>query len=306
MESLTIAYATARRDPAFQWFFDSLHPQIGDLDVRVIVVDMLAADRDLAGVDTHGIPVRHVPCKPNIWQGAHRLTPRDWWALSTYRNTAVCLCETTWIAMLDDRCVLMPSYIGAIRRAMEGRYAVCGRYQKRYNMEVVNGAIAVEGQLSGEDPRLGAKRTQNKPGRHAPAAVPGNWFFGACNAQPLEWALEINGWDESCDPLGLEDCVYGAMLERRGRPIRYDPQMFMVEDRSSFAVEPPLAIRADKGKSPNDKSHAILKRTAGSLRATHDIDLRAIRSSVLAGEPFPIPTGPTTDWYDGQPLSEFT
>lgn len=268
-------------------------------DVRVIVVDMLAPTRDLAGVDVHGLPVRHVPCKPNVWQGPHRRTPRDWWALSTYRNTAVCLCETDWIAMIDDRCVLMPTYLDAIRRAMAGRYAVAGRYQKRYDMGVTAGVITEEGRISGEDPRL-------RKGSRGAVKVPGNWFYGACNAQPLEWALEINGWDESCDPLGLEDCVYGSMLELNGHKVYYDPEMFMIEDRSVAAVEPPLAKRADKGVSPNDKSHAILKRTAGLRRATHDVDLRAVRASVLAGEPFPIPAGPDTDWYDGQPLSEFT
>lgn len=295
---VTIGYITARREPELSWFFDSLRPQLipGERPT-IIIVDILAETRDLAGVDTDGFNVKHLPCKPNVWQGRHRLTPRDWWAVSNYRNTAACLCRTKWFGVCDDRSVVAPTYLAAVRRAMSGGYACAGRYEKRIEMRVEGGVIVDPGEVSGVDPRF-----DNQP---RPVPIGGGSFFGATSVQPLDFVLRINGWDESCDSLGLEDCIYGRMLERNGFPIRYDPELSITEDRSSWAIEPPLAIRGDKGISPEDKSHGLLKKTAGQRRATHDTDLRAIRDELASGGSFPIPTGPTHDWWDNQPLSEF-
>jgi hypothetical protein len=33
-------------------------------------------------------------------------------------------------------------------------------------------------------------------------------------------------------------------------------------------------------------------------------DIAALRQHILKGGTFPIPTGPTNDWYDGQALNE--
>jgi hypothetical protein len=63
-------------------------------------------------------------------------------------------------------------------------------------------------------------------------------------------------------------------------------------------------VRSDYGKSPKDKSHGFLTRTKKKLRATHDFDLNEVRAIVQRGEPFPIPTTPTHDWWDGRHLKE--
>lgn len=292
--SLTICYITARKEPHLPWFFYSLLRQTEpDDDVRVIVVDFFAETRKEQFVAPG---LRIVPCKPNVWQGAHRLTSADYWAVSAYRNTGACLCETEWLAVCDDRCVLAPTYLQAIRDAMEGEYAVAGAYEKRYNMTVERGEIISQGMLDGRDPRA--------TGNLAPRPIRGGGLYGCTSAMPLEWILEINGWDESCDSLGLEDSVFGEMLQENGRPIYYDERMMIVEDRTPGESDS-ATKRTDKGISPRDKSHGILDRTRGKRRATHDVDLRAIRDGLKRGEPFPIPTGPTHDWWDGQPLSEF-
>ena len=132
----------------------------------------------------------------------------------------------------------------------------------------------------------------------------GQWFFGCTSAAPLEWALAINGYEERMDGLSFEDVIFGLMLTNAGYPLRYDPRMKIIEDRTPAELGTPPR-RTDKGISPNDKSHAALQQFGSLKRAGHQWDLRAVRAKVLAGEPFPIPTGPTTDWYDGQPLAEF-
>lgn len=292
---LTIGYCTAREHPEIGWFLDSLCHQIDKDDkIKVIVVDYFKETRPLMAGLNCPIDVYHVLPKPNVWQGKHRLTKKEWWAKSAYINTAICLCETDWIAFCDDRSVLLPGWLNAIKRAERGQYAVAGSYEKRKGMTVENGFIKHGGIVIGEDPRKWKSTTP----------IPGSHWFGCTNALPLEWALRINGADESCDSLGMEDVVFGQMLGKAGCSIQFDPQMKIVEDRSEATYEAAVG-RTDKGISPKDKSHGILTRIHDRDKATHHWNLRDVRKVVMAGQGFPIPTEPTHDWWDNKPLVEF-
>ncbi len=304
MKSLTICYVTARAEPRFDWFFTSLNAQDKN-EVRklsIIIVDFFADDLERRMQVQRLAPdymlpnIIHTTCKPNVWQGKYRKTPGQWWAKSAYLNTALCMARTEWIACLDDRSVIMPGYLAAISRAMDQNYAVCGRYQKRTGMTVEGGYIRHSGIVVGEDPRY-TNQKESVP-------VLGSLWFGCNNALQVEDALKVNGYDESCDSLGLEDCIFGGMLERNGVRIRYDPAMFMVEDRTPEFYEAAVG-RTDKGISPNDKSHALVARTVNQTKATHHWDLREIRKTVWSGKAFPIPDQPTHDWYDAKPLEQF-
>lgn len=306
--SLTIALLTARVEPKFDWLFDSLANQVSKDDrIKITLVDFKGKgskylpDWDSSG-KVGGI-FSHSPPKPSIWQGEHRLTKEEWWDKSGYINTAIAMCRTEWIALLDDRCVAMPGFFDAISDAMEGNYCVAGKYEKRINMAVDNGKIVSSdqpknehGQLIGLDPRM--------TGARVPRKISGSQLFGCCYALPVEWMLQVNGSDESTSPTGLEDCILGDMLERNHYDIRYDERMFIIEDRTPGQVES-WTKRCDKGPSPADRSHAILKRCNGKLAATHHLNLRALRESIQSGGTWPIPEGPQNDWFDGQPLSEF-
>lgn len=295
--SLTIALTTARQEPKFDWFLRSLENQLHEGDpVKVIIVDLLFGKR---GITTD---FQMVPVKPNVWQGEHRLTTSDYWAKSAALNTAICLCKSDWMAFCDDRAVLMPGWLDAIKRAMKGNYAVCGSYEKRSGMTVTDGVITNPGTLIGEDPRKKSINHQMWKLTGGAWGNAGQWF-GCTNALPLEWALQVNGYDESCDSMRYEDTTFGGMLAENGYPIKYDPRMGIVEDRTTG--HDALVKSQDKGVSPNDKSHALLRRVAGKKQATHHWNLREIREKVLRGEPFPIPNQPTHDWYDYQLLSEF-
>ena len=236
MKSLTIAYITSRSEPMFNWFLDSLSRQVGKDSAKVIIVDSLKQERPITG---DGIV--HVEPKPSIWQGKYRITKTDWWAVSNARNTALCLCETDWIAFLDDRCVLMPGWYDCLKQAIRHGYAVCGSYEKRAGMTVESGVIKHGGTVTGEDARIGND--------NGVVRVPGGeWMFGCNFALPLEWALQVNGVDQTCDGLSMEDAIFGLQLQNNGFPIMYDKRMKIVEDRTPEHCGPVMR-REDKGES---------------------------------------------------------
>lgn len=295
MKSLTICYVTARPEPRLDWFLTSLYSQIMPKDIiDLIIVDY--TDREGVFRDGHFRSTKYVQPKPNVWQGPHRFTKKEWWAKSAYLNTGLCLANTDYIAFVDDRSVLLPTWLQAVREAMNGNYAVCGSYDKRVGMTVAGGYIKHGGIIIGQDPR--------KTNSDQPRSVPGSYWFGCTNALPVEWMLQINGAPEECDSLGMEDVLMGSLLQNNGFPIKYDPRMAIAEDRSSEFYEAAVG-RTDIGQSPNDKSHGLLKLLAGKKQSTHHWNMREVRERVLRGEPFPIPTEPTHDWFTGKPLSEF-
>lgn len=286
--NLTVAFITSRYDPRLQWFLDSLRLQMNsDEEAKIIVVDSRCAVRALVG------RTLFTPPKPTIWQGAHRITKEDWWAKSNALNTAICLCKTDWIAFVDDRCVLGPQWMEAVRDAMLTEYAVCGSYEKRANMRVVNGMIEDAGELLGEDTR---------PKEPSPRR---SWdWYGGSGALPLEWCLEVQGFSEDlCDGLGSEDSMFGSTLKELGKPMCYDARMRLIEDRTPHQIDGALK-RADKGVSPNDKSHAIVRALHGMFTSQNSFDIRNMRDRVLAGEPFPAPSASHIDWFDWEPIAE--
>jgi hypothetical protein len=235
-----------------------------------------------------------------VWQGNHRLTKEDWWDISSQRNTFICLAKNDFIAFTDDRCVPAPTWLSSVRLAMKENYAVSGSYEKRVGMTVDDGVIVNPGTVIGLDPR--------NPQRHMgpPEQTFGDGWYGCTSALPLEWCLEMNGWDEFyCSGLGLEDVVFGNMLVMNNHITKYDPKMLIIEDRSPEACgKMPLRTDKDRHLEPSDKSHILLERACGKKRTANVHDLRTMRAAVLNGEPFPIPTEPSVDWFDGEKLSE--
>lgn len=298
MKSLTVAYITAREKPCISWFVDSLAKQVKRSDpIEVIIVDLHAEKRNWK----LGNNVRHVEPKPTVWQGKHRVTKENWWSASNSRNTAICLCRTEWIAFLDDRSVLLPGWLEAVKRAQAGNYAVCGAYEKRTGITVEKGVIRHAGIITGQDCReqhMITEKVKNPMPAHA------SWWFGCSNAVPLEWALDINGYDEICDGAGFEDVFFGFMLANNGYPMKYDRLMKIIEDRTPEHITDSMK-KTDKGVSPNDKSHKLVEMLKDRKNCMHGVNLREVRQQVLAGRPWPPPWGPEKDFYDGQLVKDF-
>jgi hypothetical protein len=310
--SLAVAFHTSRRDPKFSWFFDSLAAQKGIHRVKqIIIVDFYAQVCDdwrendvtrrlleiVAAAKRAGLEqlVEIHPVKPTIWQGPYRITKENWWAASAVRNTSICFCKQEWLVMLDDRCVLQPGYLQAVKRAMSYKYVVAGSYQKRHNLVVEKGVIRGEGTVTGVDNRESLASSKI-------VKATGAWTYGCSIALPLEWALQVNGFAEDyCDGISMEDIILGMCLHNSGFPIRYDPSMRMIEDRTPSECTA-VFRREDKGVSPNDKSHKLLEVFAKSKTSLNSFDIRQVRKDVLAGKPFPPPSANHHDWYDGNPI----
>lgn len=294
---INIVYITCRKDCRFEWFLESLKPQVKSPDeVRIITVDRYAGQRALLKPDF--CESLWITPKPDVWQGRFRLTKEDWWAISTARNTGICLSLDGWVAFCDDRSAVSPQWLECIREAMRGNYAVAGSYEKVFNMRLVDGIVQpYERAKERQDVRVGNP--------YAPVPAPGSWYFGCTSALPVEWALEINGFDETCNGCGLEDTLFGQMLVNRGYPLMYDMRMKLFEDRTPEIInQEKMPCRQDVGVSPDDKSHALVDKLIKLKRSCHQWDLRSVRKQVLAGNGWPIPKGPTHCWYTKIPLSE--
>ncbi len=318
---IAIAVTTGRREPAFDWFADSLARQLGDGDdVEVIVVDRFHDAARTARFEACArgrFAVRHVPAKPTPWQGAHRLTTRDAFAASSARNTAILHARAPYLAFVDDCAVLMPGWWAAARRAAADGAVVAGAYQRRRRM-VVRDGLMIEGRLDddGRDGRwhLGddAKPVPVHPGQLY------SMSFGA----PRDLLLAVNGFDELCDGAGQEDVQLGMRLGAAGETILYDRSMMIVESDDLNHAGDPL-VRHDPWQ-PEDAYMARLatygvarRSTEGKTDATHmmiDIVLGTGSWAThgnyywladLTPERYDatIARFPTHRWFDGCPLS---
>lgn len=296
-EHLTIAFVTARAEPKLDWFLASLYRELvhprNATSIRVVIVDFYKEQR--INPPTSFI---HVRAKPSVWQGKHRLTQHDYYACANAINTAICYAPDGWIAFVNDLLVLMPGWLNAVKEAMQGNYIVCGAYRKVNNMVVEDGLLKSFDSLpKGIDQRW-------KRGDDSKAVpCPPHWMFGCSNAAPVEAWLKINGSPEMCDGMGYEDCITGILMAKHGYKFRYDRRMLAYESEELHHVGTPM-LRIDPGKSPRDKSHAMLSKLRLGKTSLNPYSIRELREKILNGGRFPVPKEPTHDWFTGQPLSE--
>jgi len=302
---LNIAYITGRLDNRIEWFFDSLERQAnGWDDLKVIVVDRIRG-RTFDGTNLK-CQFLHVVPKPCVWQGRHRLTKQDYFAVANARNTALCLAEDGYIAYVDDLSVLMPEWLSRVRTAQAENNIYMGAYKKVYNLKVENGiAVSYEERASGIDSRW------NTGNDNGPVPSTGSALFGCSMAVPVQAFLNINGWDEDCDCCGLggEDSMAGIMLSHQPWKIYYDRRMLTLESEELHHVGEHPIRRIETKPGGKDASWVMLEmvQSGNRNRAPNyfgEGGIAALRQRVLAGEPFPIMQIPQNNWYSGVPLSE--
>ena len=330
MKRVTVCYTTARKEPHFEWFAWSLARELRNtpgIEVDLLVVDFYAEpQRDDEGWDEHDVEKRfsmllstllaipeihkpalrsfkHVPPKPNVWQGPYRETKENWFAVSNTRNTAICHCKTDWIAFVDDLSTLVSGWLAEVATAMDSNWIVCGAYEKVERLKVnADGGRSYEEFIHGKDNRW--------PSGSDTATTPchGGNMYGCSLVAPIGAFLSVNGYDERCCGLGFEDVITGHIIERRRWRFGYSRRMKTLEDNSAHFVGPGMK-KSDYGVSPADKSHKILDIARSSEGwcpndFTPHADLKAMREHILNGGLFPEPQYGQKEWFTGTPLTE--
>ncbi len=320
MIPVSIIYSTARKAPKIEWFFEALSKQASPgelLDIQLIIVDFWAEEMkpednwtavDAAARTANFRAISPIydtivtPVMPNVWQGRHRLTRENWFAASAVRNTGIALARHGSLVFVDDLSCPLPTWWPSVKRAVSDGGITCGAYRKVKNMFCTGGElVSFEDFPNGHDNRFGAGSDS------APVPCHGNWLYGCSLVAPVEAFLEINGFPMDANGMGFEDCLAGIMLEKHGWNFEYARAMMTYESEELHHVGLVMK-RSDYGVSPNDKSHALLKRaqTGNGWEANYygEEELRGLRQRVLAGEPFPICQIPQHEFFTGQPLSE--
>lgn len=301
---------TSRENPHIEWFFDSLHTQCkGDYSAfNVLVVDFHAEKEGRVAefaAKFRGPPekLRHVTPKPTVWQGKHRLTSKDYFAAANARNTAICLAPDGYICFVDDLSVVMPGWFQSVLEATTRDAVTLGVYKKVKELQVESGTGVVTHFVehsAGNDHRIALVRG------NPPQPCLAQWHFGCSLVAPVEHYLRMGGFAEGCDGMGYEDAVTGSAMARNGTKFLIDTRMMTWESEEGHTAGTPMA-RLDKGKTPRDKSHAMIAMYQNARHFDNYFGsegIRGVRARVLAGEPFPITQCPEHDWYDSQPLRE--
>ena len=311
----SVIYITNRPDPLFAWFLDSLvldAPAEDLAQTQLVVVDHEAknkgrkewfeAHENLAKFGD----VVHVPVKPNVWTGAHRLTPVDYFAASNFRNTGLLYASADHVTFVDDLSYIVPGWWNHVKLSKEDQAVYLGTYEKHRHMCVKDGKLLGSERYEGG---VDTRRANLSLSNTKPFPCAGSWMYGCSVSGPTKAWMDINGYDEDCDSMGSEDYICGMMLELEKWPIKFCPAMMTIESEEYHHISTPV-LRIIKPSGYRDASWTLLdqvrsgERRRGAFYCAESMTLAERRDRVLQGLPLPITQIPEHDWRDGQPLSE--
>jgi hypothetical protein len=302
---LSIIYPTARHEPHFEWFCDSLVRQFrGNVDAQIIFVDhRLWYDEGRRGKLHESVKERfeytHVPPKPSVWCGPTRLTSKDYHALCNARNTGIAHANGDYLAIVDDCSVLGAGWLQWIEHAMENGIAIGGSQQKVKQIHVDNGHI--KWYVDAEMDSRGFGFSYNGQGKYKGGALYGSNF-----GVPMEWVLAVNGFDEVFDGrYKTEDVDFTVRLKNEGYTTYYNPMCYIIESSESHKD---VGSMANWNLEFNTQANgAALDKTIADKRSWtvgNDFNLKELREKIQSGGDFPIPTKPTKDWREGKLLKD--
>lgn len=322
MPAVTIVYTTHRPEPRFEWFADSLLAQLGDdrEELELIVVDGLADEerrRRFEAAAGGRLALRVVAAKPTPWNGPYRLTGNEYFGAASARNTGIVCAASPYVVFQDDCSVALPGWWDEVRQAARARNVVAGACHGHRRMVVEDGALVRS--RAGTD---GLDRRWSLGADDRPVRVTGGHLGGGSFGVPRALLVELNGFDELCDPIGVEVAQLGRRLELAGTPILYSRRMLAI--RSSERHEQDVLRRLDKSTDSDDYmarlaefgvAHRFFDGTWSSSNMVLDLlfgtreptslgnyyELEGLDEAGLVGvgERFPL-----DHWFDGRPFAE--
>lgn len=275
---ITICYITARKQPMFKWFVESLIMQYpnGIVDDQVIIVDVFVdhdenRKEDLKKLVNNRFEYTHTASKPSIWNGKHRKTSRNFYDGPSTRNTGFIICDTSYLVYVDDLTVLMPNWLSYHKRAAEKNLIFSGAYDKVSDI-CFEGNVFKSYHKNDVDHRMTYQKDDNdlKSG--------GGWAFGTNTGFPMEYILKVNGYDEFFGARrGCEDCNLGIRLENAGfaDKIYYNKNCLTIEDSllhytGENEVNELYSVRVWKSDiNKSNQRHAFLAKTYNDLEHAH-------------------------------------
>lgn len=304
LKDVSIAYMTNRKKCMWEWFVDSLWQQCnGEQLFQLIFIDYFADDMDrqqeLKRIVNGRFEYTHKTPKPSVWQGKHRLTTKNYFCAANSRNTAVCYANRGQLAFVDDLSVLLPGWLDQVLHSSINRYVMAGAYKKVLELTVEEGSIKHYKEFGGGiDSRWGTGSIDGIQPCH-PAHL-----FGCSFSVPIQAMLDVNGMDEINDGIGGEDYCLGIRLHRQQWRMFYNRNACTFESEEMHGLEAPM-IRLDKRMGDTYSSNIVLNELISSKRIQargNDFNLTELRQHILNGGEFTVPTEPTLDWRDNEPL----
>jgi glycosyltransferase involved in cell wall biosynthesis len=251
-------------------------------------------------------------------QGVHKVTKNEYFAASNARNTAFTHCDTDYIVCIDDLTVIKEGWLDVVKWGQQHKYILLGSYSKVKNLTCQkDGSYTFEHFPPGVDSRYNHPLLRN----HFAQKVTGSWLFGCSFGLPLELALAVDGFDETCDGQGAEDYDFGIRLERICKEIYYSKQMFTYEDEDlHFSEGNAKFIReskvlTDKTLMPQHKGvasdHAMLRHVLSSGSQPFQKNHLSEKRAKIRQHDYKVEDDEDVkafiekkDWRDGMPLTE--
>lgn len=313
---ITICYLTNRDNPRFDWFRKSFNRQYNnEVKAEIVVINGSNKSVDTWYKEGDKCEITEYRPKPTPWQGPHRITKDNWFAASNARNTGIIYANGTYIVYVDDLSVLCPTWWQSVVKAYNDQIIILGAYKKVKDLTVEDGRILhYEETPNGNDHRL------NYGSRWAG----GSWLYGCSCGFPIEYLLEVNGWDEINDGISYEDVQLGIRLEKKGHRMYYSTDMLTLEceechsEGIPFRREDPLLTLEQYEECRNrmgitgwhekggrtDTSHLLMDMVNTRTRPDNfwtwgnHFNLRKLKAS----KAFQLPTGDELFWPNLQPI----
>lgn len=240
MTEITFVYVTCREYPHIEWFIDSLYNQYNDIkNKNELRIQIVIVDYKLQYGDNYGSERRenvkniiqdkfeyiHVVPLPDAGQGLHKLVKINMFSASLARNTGLCYAKYSYICFIDDlSCMDLGALNGIIECANKKIY-VGFFYIKAFDLVIENGKIKSHGYCNIDTRKniYPANTLSQSCGEHL-------YGYGA---GPLDGMLQVNGYDQITDGIGMEDVHYGYRIQKIGNKIFYHSGIIFYESEDN-------------------------------------------------------------------------
>jgi len=175
-------------------------------DFEWIIIDRLKGEREF-DPRKHDFPIKHVGEKPSLWHG---LAPPAGWeseawppfpTVNNARNTGILEASGELLIYADDTVLFPRHFLEVAWEWYEKGYGLKG-YRDKFTL--------LEGKLI-----LDREHEEFRESGEAYKRMSWAHSWGHILAIPLEWELEVNGWEEMLDgTIGAEDIDHGFRVQQ--------------------------------------------------------------------------------------------